>query len=197
MRSQSCFCLVSVVVAGVVLGGVAGAQSSEPACSMGFTSALAYGLSAKSGPVFSATAKTRFEQRLPDGSYIRAYARTHEARDAAGRAMSEAPRGCRRDENGVPQPEMVVSVFDPATKSSLIWQVGVNTDKVVRVLHQPETPAKAPDARRNCRAQKGRSNPTAVTERVQDGGSRNADHCWRGSSRNADHEDDSSGRSGE
>src|SRR5271154_4524972 len=113
MRSQSCFCLVSVVVAGVVLGGVAGAQSSEPACSMGFTSALAYGLSAKSGPVFSATAKTRFEQRLPDGSYIRAYARTHEARDAAGRAMSEAPRGCRRDENGGPQPEMVVSVFDP------------------------------------------------------------------------------------
>src|SRR5271170_6689983 len=129
MKRQSCFCLVPAVVAGILLGGVARAQSPEPACSMGFTNAIGYGISAKSGVAFTATAKTSFEQHLPDGSYIRGYMRTRQARDAAGRMMYETPYGCLRDENGVPQPEIHVSVSDPATKISLNWQVGVNANK--------------------------------------------------------------------
>jgi hypothetical protein len=96
---------------------------------------VGYGGMGQSDLPYTATAKTTFEQHLPDGNEIHGYVYTHQARDSAGRTMSEMATGCLPDENGVPQPQLSVSVFDPATKSSLFWQVGMLGDKVVRVSH--------------------------------------------------------------
>ena len=129
--------LVSVMV----LVGVAGAQSAEPACTMGFSGFHSYGAVGRSA--FSATVKSTFEQRLADGSYVRGYVMTHQARDGTGRTLSEMAQGCHRDENGVPQPWLTVNVFDPVAKISLNWQVNMPfADKVVHVFHSSPTPPK-------------------------------------------------------
>ena len=132
--------LVSVMV----LVGVAGAQSAEPACSMGFQPAISYGAVGTGSVAYAATAKATFEQKLGDGSYVRGYAVTHQARDGAGRTMSEMAMNCQRGENGVPRPQLNVNVDDPTTKTSLNWQVNsAYTEEVVHVFHQPPpAPAK-------------------------------------------------------
>ena len=125
------------VVGVMVLGSVAGAQSAESACSEGFQNTISYGQFGKSSVAYMATAKTSFEQKLPDGSYVRGFAVTHQARDGTGRTMSEFPQACRRDENGVFRPDLNVIVFDPATKATLNWQVGnPYPDKVAHLIHQ-------------------------------------------------------------
>jgi hypothetical protein len=130
------------VVGVMVLGGVAGAQSAEPACTMGFQPVMSYGPAGGSSVAYSATAKSTFEQKLGDGSYVRGYAVTHEARDGAGRTLSEMAMNCQRDANGTPRPQLNVNVFDPVTRTSLNWQVNNSyADKVVHVFHQPP-PAK-------------------------------------------------------
>jgi hypothetical protein len=91
---------------------------------------------------YTATAKMTFEQRLPDGNEIQGYIYTHQARDSAGRTMSEVGQGCRLDADRVPQPQLNVSVFDPAAKTLISWQVGLDTDKVVRVSHQRDVQPK-------------------------------------------------------
>jgi hypothetical protein len=130
------------VVSVMVLGRVAGAQSAEPACSVGYQPVMSYGPVGKSSVAYSAVAKSTFEQKLGDGSYVRGYAVTHEARDGAGRTLEEMAMSCRRDENGTPRPQLNVNVFDPVTKTSLNWQVNNSyAEKVVHVFHQPP-PAK-------------------------------------------------------
>jgi hypothetical protein len=57
--------------------------------------------------------------------------------------MSEFAPGCRRDENGVPQPQLMVTVFDPVAKTMLTWQTNAPfTDKVVHLSHASQTPPK-------------------------------------------------------
>jgi hypothetical protein len=134
-------CVVASVMA---LVGVAGAQSTEPACSMGFQPVFSYGAVGAGSVPYSATAKATFEQKLGDGSYVRGYAVTHQARDGAGRTMSEMAMNCQRGEDGVPRPQLNVNVFDPVAKTSLNWQVNsAYTEKIVHVFHQPPpAPAK-------------------------------------------------------
>lgn len=130
------------VVAGVMLGGVARAQNAQPACSVGYQPVMSYGPVGSSSVAYSATVKSRFEQKLGDGSYVRGYAVTQEARDSAGRTFSEFAQNCRRDEKGVAQLSLNVTVFDPTTKSSMNWQVNSPyIEKVVHVYHQPPPPA--------------------------------------------------------
>jgi hypothetical protein len=135
MGHRRCLYTLAVILAGVALANPASAQNSEPACSVGVNHFVGYGGMGQSDLPYTATAKTTFEQHLPDGNEIHGYVYTHQARDSAGRTMSEMATGCLPDENGVPQPQLSVSVFDPATKSSLFWQVGMLGDKVVRVSH--------------------------------------------------------------
>jgi hypothetical protein len=94
-------------------------------------------------PPFTATAKTTYEQSLPDGNEIRGYIYTHQARDSAGRTRSEMGQGCRLDENGVAQPQLSVSVRDPEAKTFTSWQVGMNFQKIAHVTHQRDTPSNA------------------------------------------------------
>jgi hypothetical protein len=142
MVKRCCHPTVAAILAGVALTGPASAQNSEPACSVGINHFVGYGSMRQSNLAYTATAKMTFEQRLPDGNDIRGYIYTHQARDSAGRTMSEMGQGCQLDENGVPQPQLSVSVFDPTTKTSLHWQVGIGPDKVARVSHQLDTPRK-------------------------------------------------------
>jgi len=127
------------IAAGMLLGSAAVAQSSEPMCSMGFNYFMGYGSINSSKLPYSATAKTSFEQRLPDGSYIRAYAISHQARDSSGKTRSEMAQNCYRGEDGQPELQYSVSVYDPAAKTSLSWQMNpYNVPKVASMYHQPE-----------------------------------------------------------
>jgi hypothetical protein len=126
------------VVGVMVMGGVAGAQSAEPACSVGYSAVMSYGQAGKSSVAYSATAKNTFEQKLGDGSYVRGYAVTHEARDGTGKTLSEFAQNCDRDGSGVPRLTLSVTVFDPVARTSLNWQVNSPyAEKVVHVFHQP------------------------------------------------------------
>jgi hypothetical protein len=142
MRTAMFRWVVSVVSV-VVLGGVAGAQSAEPACTLGSTNFLSYGGYQRGSAPYVVTAKTRFEQKLPNGSYIRSYVRVHQARDAAGRTMGEYAQGCERDQNGVPQRKLAVAVFDPATNVSMTWWVGPHAYKQVDLIHRRPTQEQA------------------------------------------------------
>lgn len=140
MRAAT-FGLAVGVAGAMVLGGVAGAQSAEPACSVGYQPVMSYGSFGKTSVAYSATVKSTFEQKLGDGSYVRGYAVTQEARDGAGRTMSEFAQNCRRDEKGAPELTMNVTVFDPVARSSMNWQVNSPyAEKVVHVFHQPPPP---------------------------------------------------------
>ncbi len=128
---------------GIALGGVAGAQSAEPACSVGFANAVSFGVDRWGSTPYVATAKTSFEQRLPDGSYVRNYAVTRQARDGAGRTRSEQPIACWRDEHGVPLLWLHVTASDPAAKTVLMWDVNNHaSDKVAHVLHAAQSAPK-------------------------------------------------------
>jgi hypothetical protein len=141
MRMKLCRWTMAAAAVGMVLSGAAKAQSSEPACSMGVGSAGGYGPWGR--VAYTATAKTTFEQRLPDGNIVGGFMRTHVARDGAGKWISEMGQRCVRDENGEPRAQLYVSVFDPATKTTMNWNVGTdNMPKVVKVFHASTTPRK-------------------------------------------------------
>jgi hypothetical protein len=110
MGHRCCLYTLAAILAGVALASPASAQNSEPACSVGVNHFVGYGGMRQSDRPYTATAKTTFEQHLPDGNEIQGYAYTHQARDSAGRTMSEMATGCLLDENGVPQPQLSVSV---------------------------------------------------------------------------------------
>jgi hypothetical protein len=132
---------VAAVVAGMALSVAAKAQSAEASCSPG--SSVSGGSGVLAGVAYSAIAKTTFEQRLPDGNTIRGFIRTHMARDGAGKTMSEMGQGCARNENGVPEAQLYVNVFDPAAKTMMTWSVGsIVMPEVVQVLHVSTTPRK-------------------------------------------------------
>jgi len=129
-----CWAVVAMVGA---LAGSAGAQSSEPVCSVGFSSLLSPGGGGRGSTAYTATVKSTYEQQLLDGNTLRGYAVSHLARDGAGRTMIEHPVSCWRDENGVPQLWMTVMTFDPIAKTHMNWGVNDHSvDKVVHVFHE-------------------------------------------------------------
>ena len=95
---------------------------------------------------FSGVVKSSFEQKLADGNAIHKVTRTHQARDSAGRTMTEMVAGCVRGEDGQMHERLSVNVNDPVARTNMNWQVGADDQpKVVRVFHQPELQnAKAP-----------------------------------------------------
>jgi hypothetical protein len=135
---RNCLGIGVLLVVGV-LG--AKAQSSEAPCSPG---AIGTGGAGPTGRIaYSATAKTTFEQHLQDGNTIHGFMRTHMARDGAGRTMFEMGQACVRDENGMLNAQLYVNIFDPATKTTMAWNVGNPAmSNIVRVSHVSGTPRK-------------------------------------------------------
>jgi len=136
---------VTVVVAGTAVG--AAAQSSEPVCSLGSNGGSSYGAGFNKKMPYSLTAKSSFEQRLADGSYVRSYSRIKLARDGEGRTMTQWPQGCYRGEDGQLKLKYNVNVYDPTTKSSLMWNVSPGVGKVANGVHSADfTPTRPTEA---------------------------------------------------
>lgn len=138
-----------VVVAMVSLAGSAVAQSAGQ-CTVGVNNYISYSVANKAGVPYSATVKETFEQKLADGNSIRGFTRIHEARDSSGKTMIEMASGCTRGEDGQPHERLRVTVYDPAAKTTMDWEV--DGPKVARVFHRagqsrpqmtPEESAKA------------------------------------------------------
>jgi hypothetical protein len=142
----SCRLVIGTIAAAMVLGVSAEAQSSAP-CTLGIRNFIGFGTPSRSGGPYSGTLKTTFEQKLPDGNSIHGYTRTRQARDSAGKTLSEFAQNCQRGEDGQPQLLLNVSVYDRAAKTTMNWQVNGNLPKVVRVMHQGEqVPPPVPSA---------------------------------------------------
>jgi hypothetical protein len=132
--------IVAVVV--VCCGVVGWAQVSTPCPVLG-NSARVYGMEPRSGAPYSATVETTHEQKLVDGNAIHGSGLTHQARDTAGRTMSETSVGCALRSDGQLQPVVHVQVYDPTTRTTLVWSVSDDSPKVVHVIHQPSAAAPA------------------------------------------------------
>jgi hypothetical protein len=130
----------AALAAVVILAVAAKAQETGAPCTLGLRSYSGFGVSSQTGAPYTATIKTSFEQRLPDGNTIRGFTITHQARDSAGRTRSEMPRECYAGDDGLPHLQMNVSVSDPTAKSYLSWEVGVFMNKTAHLSHVIETP---------------------------------------------------------
>lgn len=144
MANKSSHRTLAVILTGFALTVAANAQSSEPVCSIGFHDHVRFVMVRNINVAYIATTKTTFDQSLPDGNHIKGYIYAHQARDSAGRTMIETGVSCYLDANGVPRLQSDVSVYDPSTKTTLLWQIGNSTAKVVRVAHRSETQSRTP-----------------------------------------------------
>jgi hypothetical protein len=102
---------------------------------------------------FTATAKTEYEQRLPDGNVLRGVTIDHVARDSSGKTRNETVVGCERGEDGQLHARVNVNVFDPAARATTTWSITSGLDdpkspKTAYVFHMPAPaiPAKRPTA---------------------------------------------------
>jgi len=143
MRAElHCFAVVAIGCA-MVFGVSAGAQSG-PCVTGAAMGGISYGIggSQKSEP-FSATVKLSFEQKLADGNAIHRVGVTRQARDSAGRTMTERQQGCVLGADGQMHERRSVSVNDPVARTSMNWQVGGDDQpKVVHVFHTPDRPVR-------------------------------------------------------
>jgi hypothetical protein len=73
---------------------------------------------------FTLKMKGSFEQRLPDGNYIRGEIHTIAARDSNGRTRNEQPMMCHLGEDGKPALVKMINVGDPKARTYLHWQEG-------------------------------------------------------------------------
>jgi hypothetical protein len=135
---KCCFTVVSIACV-LVLGSSAGGQIIP--CLQGFNGGIMYGIEGSKNAPFSGVVKSSFEQKLADGNTIHGVTRTHQARDASGRTMTEMAQGCVRGEDGQMHERLSVNVNDPVARTNMNWQVDADDQpKVVIVFHQPDPP---------------------------------------------------------
>lgn len=92
---------------------------------------------------FSATVKSSFEQKLADGNAIHTVRVTRQARDSAGRTMTEMQQGCVLGADGRMHERLSVNVNDPVARTSMNWQVGDDGQpKVAHVFHLQDFPVR-------------------------------------------------------
>jgi hypothetical protein len=166
-----------------VAGMAALAQAPNPCGVLGGGNVMA-GNAYKANVPYSATVQTTFERKLADGNAIHGSATTHQARDSAGRTRSEFSSGCVVGSDGQFKQMIRVTVYDPATGTTLAWTVNDQpaAAKVVHVMHRPEPPAVAPPpaaVQRQPAAQVRQKSPL----RGEDLGSRNIEGVTAGGSR--------------
>ncbi len=107
---------------------------------------MTWGISAgRANAPFTAAIKNTFEQKLPDGNSIHTVRTSREARDSAGRTMTEMAQGCERGEDGQMHERLSINVNDPVARVNMNWVVGGNEQlKVVQVFHQPDPQKRQP-----------------------------------------------------
>jgi len=155
--------VVGVAVVSTLLGMAAGAQVTATCKGMGSVGAVLYGEQNLKGAPYSATVKATRDQRLADGNAIHGAATTHQARDSAGRTMSQMSAGCNYGPDGQLVPLIRVTVNDPESRTSLSWGVNDSSPKVVRIVHRPE-PVPLSPAEKVQRQQVAQMRPQSHTE---------------------------------
>jgi hypothetical protein len=138
MRTRMHDFAVSVSVLAMISVGAAGAQIVP--CVSSMAGGMVYGIGETQRNIpFSGTTKSSFEQKLADGNAIHTVRQTRQARDSAGRTMTEIEVGCALGADGQMHDRKNVSVYDPVARTNMNWQVGNDIQpKVVHVLHQPD-----------------------------------------------------------
>jgi hypothetical protein len=133
-----CFPVAALAIA-IAFAPSAGAQIIEPCIGGLAVGGIMYGIgNSREIAPFTGTVKDTFEQRLPDGNAIHRVTRSRQARDSAGRTMSEMAQGCEPGPDGEMHELLNVNVNDPVAKTSMSWQVGrEDQPKVVHVFHYP------------------------------------------------------------
>lgn len=144
MRAKLHYFAVAAVAFAMVFGDAAHAQT-VPCVTGGMMGGVMLGIGGgMNNSPFSATVKSTFEQKLADGNVIHTVTRSHQARDSAGRTMTEMPQGCVLGEDGQMHQRLSVNVNDPVARTNISWQVGDDRQqKVAHVFHQPEMPRPA------------------------------------------------------
>ena len=135
--------LVAAAIAVAMASGISACAQEAP-CTAGVSGGvmMAFGSGNKNNIPFSGTVKTSFEQKLADGNAIHTVRRSHQARDSAGRMMTEMPIGCLRGEDGQMHEIVNMNVTDPVARTNMMWQVNDNQPKVVRLSHESELPVR-------------------------------------------------------
>jgi len=143
MRAMRLGLMVFAVVVGMATAVVARAQDAGVPCTPGVMSMVGIGIVAGASRnevrPFTAKIKGTYEQRLPDGNYIRGEVHTIAARDSTGRTRNETSMQCHRDENGKPMLEKMVAINDPKAHTALHWQeggiFGIGMEKKATLIH--------------------------------------------------------------
>lgn len=137
------YCLLAAITSMVLLGTLAHAQT--PLCTLEVpgTTIWSPGGERTNAP-YSGTVKTTFVQKLPDGNSIHGVLISHEARDSAGRTMSQTVQGCSFGEDGQRHERLMTRVDDPIAKTMANWKTGeAGEQKRVWITHldvpQPTT----------------------------------------------------------
>ena len=73
---------------------------------------------------YTGTVKTTFVQKLPDDNSIRGILIFHEARDSAGRTISQTAQGCSFGVDGQRHERLMTTVNDPIAKTRSNWKLG-------------------------------------------------------------------------
>jgi hypothetical protein len=132
---------------------------------MGSIGAILYGGQNRSGAPYSATVKTTHEQKLADGNAIHGSTTTHQARDSAGRTMTEIAAGCTYGPDGQLQALIRITVNDSETRTLLSWTVNDSSQKkIARVVHQPELVPAKPSVQTSQRLQAAQMRQRSRTE---------------------------------
>jgi hypothetical protein len=139
MRARQAWFAVAGIAWAIAFGSAAGAQM-QPCATGGMMGSVMIGIGGGRANIpFSGVVKSSFEQKLADGNAIHRVTRTRQARDSAGRTLTEMAEGCVLGADGQMHQRLSVTVDDPVARTNMNWQVGSDDQpKVVRVFHQPE-----------------------------------------------------------
>ena len=127
-----------VLVASVGLSvafGQAFAQDGASPCTIGAPALTGVSFAGVGAGPYSATLKTTFEQRLPDGNVIHGGSRVTQARSSDGKTMREQGWLCERGLDGQPELSKSVYVQDMAKHEFLDWKMGPGVEKIVHLFH--------------------------------------------------------------
>jgi hypothetical protein len=128
----------------LVLPAVGHAQG-EPVCTPGVVNYIVVGIAGRTGTAYTAKEKSSLEQHLPDGSMIRGYMHTTQARSSTGKTHTELGGFCFLNKEGKPTLDIDVLVHDPEARTTESWRIGGRfiTEKIARIHHiPPPRPAK-------------------------------------------------------
>jgi hypothetical protein len=135
MMQGSKYRLLAAITSMMVLGTAAHAQT--PLCTLEVPGTTIWSPGGRrTNAPYTGTVKTTFVQKLPDGNSIHGVLISHEARDSAGRTMSQTVQGCSFGEDGQRHERLMTRVDDPIARTTANWNSGnAGEQKLVRVTH--------------------------------------------------------------